>query len=47
MPPVTGVLRDSGGPTASLAFSFESDQTFMQRVADGLAEVAQRFPLHP
>ena len=41
---VTGVLREPDRPRTSLAFSFESDQTFMRRTNNALEEVTHQFP---
>lgn len=41
---VTGTLNDPDGPT-SLAFSFESDQTFMRSTVDALSELGHQFPV--
>jgi hypothetical protein len=42
---VTGVLREPDRPRTSLAFSFESDQTFMRRTVDALDKVTHQFPV--
>jgi hypothetical protein len=42
---ITGSLREPDRPRTSLAFSFESDQTYMRRTVDALDEVNNQFPV--
>jgi len=42
---VTGMLRDSDRPQTTLAFAFETDQTFIRDTVEGLDEVVQQFPV--
>jgi len=42
---VTGSLREPDRPQTSLAFIFESDQTFMRKTLDALNAVVQQFPV--
>jgi len=42
---VTGVIREPDRSRMSLAFSFESDQTYMRRTVDALEEVTHQFPV--
>jgi hypothetical protein len=41
---VTGTLREPDRPQTALAFSFESDQTFLRHTVEALNEVVQQFP---
>jgi len=44
---ISGSLREPDRPGTYLAFSFESDQTFMSRTVEALDEVSHRFPVRP
>lgn len=42
---ISGALRDVDSPQTYLAFSFESDQTFLGRTANDVDELLRRFPV--
>lgn len=42
---VTGTLREPDRPQTSLAFAFESDQTFMRGTVEALNALIQQFPV--
>jgi hypothetical protein len=42
---VSGFLKSSGSPTATLSFSFQSDQSYLQQTLSELIRVNREFPI--